>query len=420
LVGRASGRAGRVGRVDRVAVAERHRALDHVDQLAHVARPRVRDQRRHRVARDPDHPLGAVGAAVVALGLEEVLDQLGDVVGALAQGRQVDADDAEPVEQVLAEAPGPDLVLEVAVGRRDDPDVDLDRLARPDPPDLALLEGAQQLGLEIERQLAELVEEQGPAVSQLEQALPGHDRAGEAALLVAEQLALDQVGRDRAAVEHDQLAALARRHLVDRLRHDLLAGPGLALDHDRGRGRRDLLDDRVDLAHLGVAADEQAEPVAVRREDLDLLLARVELDLALASRHRAARLEVGLADPDLVDERPVGRVQVDQDVARVLLDDLAVVARHRVVAQDDVVVVHRSDPDLVLVEAPLGPRIVDRGERAAPEVQGRAPVEVADLGRRNEVGELLHGPPDPIIAARGGTFVTSGPGGGAIPLIVDR
>ena len=36
------------------------------------------------------------------------------------------------------------------------------------------------------------------------------DRAGEGALLVAEQLALDQVGRNRAAVEHHERARLRR------------------------------------------------------------------------------------------------------------------------------------------------------------------------------------------------------------------
>ena len=38
--------------------------------------------------------------------LEEVLDQQRDVVGALAQRRQVQAHDAEPVEQILAEPAG--------------------------------------------------------------------------------------------------------------------------------------------------------------------------------------------------------------------------------------------------------------------------------------------------------------------------
>ena len=55
-----------------------------------------------------------------------------------------------------------------------------------------LLQDAQQLGLERERQLADLVEEQGAAVGLLEQAGLARDGAGEGAALVAEQLALGQ------------------------------------------------------------------------------------------------------------------------------------------------------------------------------------------------------------------------------------
>src|SRR4029079_12246514 len=122
---------------------------------------------------------------------------------------------------------------------------------------------------------------------------------------------------------------------------------------DRRGGRGDLLDDRVDLAHARVAADQPGAVVRARRNDLHFLLARVEPQLALAHRDDRARLEEGLANADLVDERAVGRSVVDQDIAIVFLGDPAVIARDRVVPEDDVVIVHRSDPDLLLVEYPL-------------------------------------------------------------------
>ena len=72
------------------------------------------------------------------------------------------------------------------------------------------LEHAQQLGLDRERQLADLVEEHRAAVRALEQARLGRDRAGERALLVAEQLALDQRLRpERRAVDRDERSACA-------------------------------------------------------------------------------------------------------------------------------------------------------------------------------------------------------------------
>ena len=71
------------------------------------------------------------------------------------------------------------MLLEVAVGRRDDADVDLDRLAAADALELALLQHAQQLDLHLQRQVADLVEEQRAAVGQLEAPEPARHRAGE-------------------------------------------------------------------------------------------------------------------------------------------------------------------------------------------------------------------------------------------------
>ena len=80
---------------------------------------------------------------------------------------------------------------EVAVRRGDEADVDLDRLRTADPLELLLLQDAQQLRLELERDLADLVEEQRAAVGHLEAADLLGDGAGEGAPLVPEELALE-------------------------------------------------------------------------------------------------------------------------------------------------------------------------------------------------------------------------------------
>ena len=73
---------------------------------------------------------------------------------------------------------------------------------------LALLQHAQQLHLERRRQLADLVEEQRAAVGRPEEAgLALVVGAGEGALLVAEQLALEQRLGQRAAVDGDERRA---------------------------------------------------------------------------------------------------------------------------------------------------------------------------------------------------------------------
>jgi hypothetical protein len=76
---------------------------------------------------------------------------------------------------------------------------------------------------------------------------------GEGALLVAEELALDQVVGNGRAVDRDEGLAGPVAVLPDRARHQLLAGAALAGDHDGDVARRDLADDLEDLLHHGRA-----------------------------------------------------------------------------------------------------------------------------------------------------------------------
>ena len=77
-------------------------------------------------------------------------------------------------------------------------------LAAADARELALLQHAQQLRLQAERHVADLVEEEGAAGGGLELADAALGGAGERAALVAEELALEQLVRDRRAVERDE------------------------------------------------------------------------------------------------------------------------------------------------------------------------------------------------------------------------
>ena len=126
-----------------------------------------------------------------------------------------DREDVEAVIEVLAEAALLDEVEQALVGRRDQADVDLHGFLRADRIDLALLDGAQELDLRVERQLADLVEEQRAAVGLDELADVALGRAREGALLVAEQDRLDQVLGDRAAIDGDEGLALAVARALD-------------------------------------------------------------------------------------------------------------------------------------------------------------------------------------------------------------
>ena len=105
-------------------LAEQHGALDGVLERADVAWPIVGLEHRHRLIGEADEvlTLHAFGARVQ----EEAREHL-DVFDALSQGRQVHVHHVEAVIEVLAEASGGHLGLEVAVGGRDDADVTTDR-----------------------------------------------------------------------------------------------------------------------------------------------------------------------------------------------------------------------------------------------------------------------------------------------------
>ncbi len=118
-----------------------------------------------------------------------------DVVLALAQRRQIDVDDVDSVEQFLAEAAGLDLGFEIFIGGAQHAHVERHRIVGAERVCLALLQRAQQLDLQRERQLADLVEQDGALVGGLQQADLVLAGAGERAALVAEQLALEQILR---------------------------------------------------------------------------------------------------------------------------------------------------------------------------------------------------------------------------------
>src|SRR5256712_13365136 len=117
---------------------------------------------------------------------DEVAHQKRDVLGPLAKGREIDRKNVQPVVQVGAKLSRPDQLLERTVRRGDDPDVAPDRVRAADPLGLPLLEYAKQLRLEVQRQVTDLVEEQGAAVRELEAADPSPAGPGECAALSAE------------------------------------------------------------------------------------------------------------------------------------------------------------------------------------------------------------------------------------------
>src|SRR5207244_10912833 len=164
------------------------------------------------------------------------------------------AHDVEAVPEILAEAARRDRRLQILIGRRDQPDVHLDRPRAADALELVVLERAQQLRLQRRRELADLVEEDGPPFRNLELAFLQRERAGERAFLVSEELALEKRFGERGGVARDEGTRRARAVLVHRARSELFARAGLAADEDGRVARRHLADALVAGAHRRAGA----------------------------------------------------------------------------------------------------------------------------------------------------------------------
>lgn len=152
------------------------------------------------------------------------LGKFEQVAGTFAQAGQRDRDDVEPVKQILAEAPRLHLFGEIAVGRGDDAHVGAAGRGLPHPLVFALLEEAEQFGLDGERQFADLVEKKRATGGGGDLAHRIGDRPGEGALHVAEEFALEQFAGERRAIDGDESRVALGAAAVELTREHALAG----------------------------------------------------------------------------------------------------------------------------------------------------------------------------------------------------
>src|SRR5262249_42401213 len=151
-----------------------------------------------------------------------------------------------------------DALLQIAVRRRDDPDVHRHALRVPEPLDLTLLQDPEQLDLHLRRQVADLVEEDRRLVGELEAADLSGERAGIGAFLPTEQLAFHQRRRNRRAVDADHAAPPPGALFVNVRRDELLPGAGFTEQEHRRIGRGDLLRELQDATDGGASAHDRA------------------------------------------------------------------------------------------------------------------------------------------------------------------
>ena len=102
-------------------------------------------------------------------------------------------------------------------------------------------------------------------MSDLDEAGLGPPGVGEGSRLEAEQLGFEEGGRDRRAVDLDERTTGARTGVVEGPGEEPLAGPGLALEKDRGSAtsaselRQQALDRRPNGRDAGALAQETGQ-----------------------------------------------------------------------------------------------------------------------------------------------------------------
>src|SRR5439155_1839343 len=140
------------------------------------------------------------------------------------------------------------------------------------------------------------IEEKASALCQLELPFLSLMRPRARALLVAEEIRLDQGVPDRAAVHRDKRLLSPGTQVMDRPSDELLASAGLALDEDSQRGVGHLLDLLDDLLHLAIRAHQEPQGAL---DDLVCLpqLARALLDDGLELVEVALQRHLLFLDP---------------------------------------------------------------------------------------------------------------------------
>src|ERR1700732_2100639 len=104
--------------------------------------------------------------------------------------------------------------------------------------ELPLLQSAQELGLQVHRNIADFIEEQSAMSSQFEAAALLDQRSGEGTLFMPEQFALHQSRRNGRTVQADESSRTSRAPIMNGPGDQFLARTSFAVQKHSGTGRR--------------------------------------------------------------------------------------------------------------------------------------------------------------------------------------
>ena len=202
-----------------------HAAAQHVLQFSDIARPVIGLQGLQVRLGNAHHSL--VHFLIEAI--QEILCEGYDILGAFPQRRYPNDEYFEPEIEVLPKQTFPDHGLKITVGGCDDAGLQGDRLDVAYSLEFSFLQNPQQLGLEIEREFADLIEKHRTAARKFQFAHLAMGSSRKSSFLVSEQFALQKVSDNGRTIDGDE-GLIRGRLLVNCPSDKFLAGSGFAFD----------------------------------------------------------------------------------------------------------------------------------------------------------------------------------------------
>ena len=268
-----------------------HGPLDDILELADIARPIVGNQScltGSRNAIDPDTVLSGQT-------LHELLGQKRNIFAPLTQRWHRNGNHVQSEVEILPKLFPGNALLEITVGGGDHANIHPDQSITTHALQLALLKHPEQFGLDVRGHLADFIQQNRATVRQLETPLALGHGPGESPLLMPEELALNEVFRDRRAVHLDERPVGSGTLAVNRPGHQLLAGAALPLNQHRRLGSSDLADEVAQTLHSRAATEQLGTgrlgripltQVSVYLDELGKLLGLLESDIYLVRGKR--------------------------------------------------------------------------------------------------------------------------------------
>ncbi len=145
-----------VGNLDFLVVAKQRAPFDDVFELSDVSRPFVFHEGPHRVRLDAEHFL----AEPRVVFFEKMRDEQRNVLLSFPQGRQMNVNNVQSIEEVLSKQSLLNSRSQILIGGGHEPHLHLGGGDAAHPFELAFLDGAEQLDLHFEGDLADFIEEE--------------------------------------------------------------------------------------------------------------------------------------------------------------------------------------------------------------------------------------------------------------------